>query len=45
MFVGEEATLVMPDDAIPLGKMTAADQFRIEPAFGAKGPTWQATRV
>ena len=45
MFVGDEATLVMPDDAIPLGKMTAADQFRIEPAFGPNGPTWRAARV
>ena len=45
MFVGDEATLVMPDDAIPLGKMTAADQFRVEPAFGPKGPTWRAAKV
>ena len=34
-----------PDEAIPLGPMTAQDQFRIEPAFGPKGPTWRATRV
>ncbi len=27
MFVGDEATLVMPDEALPLGKMTAARQF------------------
>jgi hypothetical protein len=45
MFLGDEATLVMPDDATPLGKMTSADQFRIEPAFGPKGPTWRAARV
>ena len=45
MFVGEEATLVLPDDAIPLGRMTAADQFRIEPAFGPNGPTWRAVRA
>jgi hypothetical protein len=45
MFLGEEATLVMPDEAISLGKMTAADQFRIEPAFGPNGPTFRATRV
>ncbi len=45
MFFGDEATLVMPDEAIPLGKMTSADQFRIEPAFGPKGPSWRATRV
>ena len=38
MFVGDEATLVMPDGAIPIGRMTSADQFRIEPAFGPEGP-------
>jgi len=45
MFLGEEATLVMPDEAIPLGGMTSADQFRIEPAFGPNGPTWRAVRA
>ncbi len=45
MFVGGEAILVMPDEAVPLGRMTAEDRFRIEPAFGAKGPTWRAARV
>jgi hypothetical protein len=45
MFVGGEATLVMPEDAIPLGKMTPRDQFRIEPAFGPRGPTWKAIRA
>ena len=45
MFVGDEATLVMPDEALPLGRMTAQDQFRIEQVFGPKGPTWRATKV
>ena len=45
MFVGEEATLVMPDDTLPLGRMTAQDNFRIEQTFGPKGPTWRATRI
>ncbi len=45
MFVGDEATLVMPDEALPLGRMTADDQFRIEQAFGPGGPTWRATRI
>ena len=45
MFVGDEATLVMPGEAVPLGRMTAADQFRIEPSFGADGPTWRASKV
>jgi hypothetical protein len=33
------------DEDVPLGKMTAEDNFRIEPAFGPKGPTWRATRT
>ena len=45
MFVGDQATLVLPDEAVPLGKMTAEDSFRIEPAFGPKGPTWRATKI
>ena len=45
MFVAEEATLVMPEEAIALGKMTAQDRFRIEPAFGPNGPTYRATRI
>ena len=44
MFAGEEATLVMPDEALPLGRMTAQDQFRIEQGFGPNGPTFRATR-
>ena len=45
MFVGDEATLILPDEALPLGKMTARDNFRIEPVFGPKGQTWRATRA
>lgn len=45
MFVGDQATLVMPDAALPLGAMTANDNFRIEPAFGPNGPTWRATKI
>jgi hypothetical protein len=45
MFVGDQATLVMPDEALPLGAMTANDNFRIEPAFGPNGPTWRATKI
>ena len=45
MFVGDQATLVMPDEALPLGAMTAEDNFRIEPVFGPKGPTWRATKI
>jgi hypothetical protein len=45
VFAGDQATLVMPEEALPLGKMTAEDNFRIEPAFGPKGPTWRATKI
>ena len=45
MFVGDEAMLIMPDEALPLGKMSARDSFRIEQVFGPKGPTWLATRT
>ncbi len=45
MFVGEEATLVMPEEPLPLGRMTAQDNFRIEQTFGPNGPTWRATKL
>ena len=45
MFVGDEATLIMPDEALPLGQMTARDNFRIEQVFGPKGPIWRATKL
>jgi hypothetical protein len=45
MFVGDQATLVMPDETLSLGAMTANDNFRIEPAFGPNGPTWRATKI
>jgi len=45
MFAGDDATLVMPDEPLPLGRMSAADNFRIEQTFGPKGPTWRATKL
>jgi hypothetical protein len=45
MFAGDEATLIMPDDALPLGKWTPQDNFRVEQVFGPKGPTWRAARI
>ena len=45
MFVGDQATLVMPEETLSLGAMTANDNFRIEPAFGPNGPTWRATKI
>ena len=37
MFVGDEATLVTPDEALPLGRMTAEDNFRSSRS-SARGP-------
>ena len=45
VFVGEVATLILPEDAVPLGKMTAEDNFRLQPAFGPNGPTYKAVRA
>jgi len=45
MFVGDEATLIMPDEALPLGKWTPQDNFRVEQVFGPKGPTWRAAKI
>jgi hypothetical protein len=45
VFVGDVATLIMPEEAVPLGKMSAQDNFRVEPAFGPKGPTYRAVRA
>ena len=44
VFVNDEATLIMPDDSIALGKMTAKDNFKIVPAFGPNGPTYRVVR-
>ena len=45
MFAGDEATLIMPDEALPLGKWTPKDNFRVEQVFGHKGPTWRAAKI
>ena len=45
MFAGDEATLVMPEGAVPIGKITAKDAFRIEQVFGPNGPTWRAAKA
>ena len=45
VFVNDMATLIMPDDDIPLGPMKASDQFRIEPTFGPNGQTYRVARL
>jgi hypothetical protein len=44
-FVNDSATLIMPEEAISLGKMKASDSFRVERAFGPNGPTYRVSRV
>jgi len=45
VFVNDVATLIMPEEAIALGPMKATDNFKIDRAFGPKGPTYTVTRV
>jgi hypothetical protein len=45
VFVNDVATLILPEGPVPLGKMTAEDDFRLEPAFGPNGPTYRAVHV
>jgi hypothetical protein len=45
VFVGDVATLILPEGPVALGKMTAEDNFRLEPAFGPNGPTYIAVRA
>jgi hypothetical protein len=44
VFVNDHATLIMPEEAVPLGKMAATDNFKIERAFGPNGPTYRVAR-
>jgi Fe-S-cluster containining protein len=45
VFVGENATLVTPQGATPLGRMSPDDTFVVEPAFGPDGPTFRVSRT
>jgi hypothetical protein len=45
VFVGDIATLVTPQGATPLGRMTSEESFVVEPAFGPDGPTFRAART
>ncbi|MGD0641022.1 MAG: hypothetical protein ABSC22_09780 [Roseiarcus sp.] len=44
VFAGEMATLIMPEEAVPLGRLSAQDSFRVESTFGPRGPTYRAVR-
>ncbi len=41
VFVGDNATLVTPQGATPLGRMSPDRNFVIEAAFGPDGPTYR----
>jgi hypothetical protein len=45
VFVNDAATLIMPDEAVPLGAMKPTDNFKIDRMFGPKGPTYKVTRI
>ena len=44
VFVGENATLVTPQGATPLGRMSPEERFVVEPAFGPDGPMFRVAR-
>ncbi len=43
-FVNDGATLIMPEEAIPLGKMTPSDSFRARKGYGPNGVTYSVER-
>jgi hypothetical protein len=45
VFIGENATLITPRSATPLGRMSPNESFVVEPAFGPDGPTFRVTRT
>jgi hypothetical protein len=44
VFVNEIATLIMPDQDVPLGPMNPADGFSVRQTFGPGGMTYEVTR-
>jgi len=44
VFVNDAATLIMPDQDVPLGPMNPADGFSVRQTFGPGGPTYEVTR-
>jgi hypothetical protein len=45
VFVNDEATLIMPGQDLPLGKMKPTDGFAVRQTFGPRGPTYEVTRT
>jgi hypothetical protein len=44
-FAGENAALMKPQGATPLGRMNPEESFVVEPAFGPYGPTFRVART
>jgi len=44
VFLHDNATLVMPEEAVPMGRMSASDSFRVKRTFGPKGVTYSVER-
>jgi hypothetical protein len=45
VFVNDDATLIMPGQDVPLGKMKPTDGFSVRQTFGAGGLTYEVTRA
>jgi hypothetical protein len=43
-FVNDNATLIMPEEAISLGKMKATDRFMVRKGYGPNGVTYSVER-
>ena len=44
VFVNDDATLIMPDQDVPLGPMKPTDGFSVRQTFGAGGMKYEVTR-
>ena len=44
VFVNDMATLIMPGQDLPLGRMKPTDGFAVRQTFGPNGPTYEVTR-
>ena len=45
VFVNDDATLIMPGQDVPLGKMKPTDGFSVRQTIGAGGMTYEVTRA
>lgn len=45
VFVNDVATLIMPDQDVPLGSMNPADGFSVRQTFGPGGMTYEVSRT